>query len=82
MIDNSSNLAERVRALRESRGWSQQHLAELLNTEQPRICEIETGVVKTPRLTTLIDLARVLGVGLGELCGENVAAPTLDQIPP
>ena len=65
-----NRLADRVRDLRESRGWTQQQLADMVGLPQPRICEIETGTVKSPRIDTLQKLASVLGASLGDLCGE------------
>jgi transcriptional regulator with XRE-family HTH domain len=73
------SLAENVRTLREQRGWTQAHLAELIGLEQPRISEIENGRVLSPRISTIQRLAGVLGVSQGELCGESLPILTSHQ---
>lgn len=61
------NLAERVRSLREARGWTQQQLADMIQTEQPRISELERGLYPSPRISTLRKLAEVFGVSIDDL---------------
>ena len=56
-------LAERVRNLRESRGISQQDLAERMGTTQSVISRIEAGSGK-PSLTTLERVGVALGADL------------------
>jgi transcriptional regulator with XRE-family HTH domain len=46
--------AERVRALRQHLGLTQQQLAEELGTEQQRISEWETGMHQPSRITTTL----------------------------
>src|SRR5260370_41574444 len=53
-------LAERVRNLRESRGISQQDLAERMGTTQSVISRLESGGAK-PSLTTLERVGAALG---------------------
>ena len=56
-------LAERVRALRESRGVSQQELADRLETTQSVISRLEAGGTK-PTLTTLERIGEALNAEL------------------
>ncbi|MGH2499012.1 MAG: helix-turn-helix domain-containing protein [Candidatus Limnocylindria bacterium] len=56
-------LAERVRALRESRGVSQQELADRLDTTQSVISRLEAGGTK-PTLTTLERIGEALDAEL------------------
>lgn len=57
-------LARQIRALRKARGWSQKDLADLLETKQSRISEIEDEEYGALSLATLKDLARVFDVYL------------------
>lgn len=59
-------LGERVRQLREARGWSQEGFAHEGGLGRSFAGAIERGE-KDIRLTTLIKLARALGVSLSQL---------------
>ena len=52
----------RVRELRDVRGWSQDHLAELAGVRQATISKLESGDVTSVRLETLERVANALGV--------------------
>jgi DNA-binding XRE family transcriptional regulator len=58
--------AERLRALRLSRGWSQERLAEECGLCQGTICHLEAAR-KGPKWETLDKLTRVLGVSREDL---------------
>lgn len=82
-----------IRALRLSRGWTQDQLAEATGMAQPRICEIEKPGQRKLNLETLLRLAAGLDVGLlvafvpfGELIDrleafdpETVDVPAFDE---
>jgi transcriptional regulator with XRE-family HTH domain len=53
-----------LRALRESRGWTQPHLAEAAGMSQPRISEIERPGERKLNLETLFRLAEAFDVAL------------------
>lgn len=55
-----------VRRLRESRGWSQEHLAGQADLNRSYLGEIERGVA-TPSIQSAAKLAAALGVSLSGL---------------
>ncbi len=59
-------MGTRVRVAREQAGWTQRELARRMQMTHTTLARIESGS-SNPRLKTLIRLARVLGVPLGEL---------------
>jgi DNA-binding XRE family transcriptional regulator len=59
-------LGTRVRQLRNERGWSQEHLAELANIHRTYMWGIERGV-RNPSLRHLAQIARALGVSIADL---------------
>lgn len=59
-------LGKRIRELRESEGWSQEHLASLLDVEQTYISRIERGV-RCPSVPKLAHIARAFRLSMSEL---------------
>lgn len=64
----SSNLAENIRQLRETRGQSQQKLADLAELPRPTWASLESGGAN-PTLSVLMKAAAALQVSLEELVG-------------
>ena len=62
-----SDFGKRLAKLRESRGWSQQELAERSGVPYTAIYKVERGVHKEPRVSVAAKLARTLGVPLDVL---------------
>lgn len=63
-------VGERVRQLRDARGWKQQTLAEMIGAKShSTIAEIETGS-RFPSSSKLRALARVFDVSVSSLLGE------------
>jgi transcriptional regulator with XRE-family HTH domain len=60
---------ERVKKLRLRREWTQERLAEEADLNSVQVSHIERGA-NEPKLTTIIRLARALGVKAGKLIGE------------
>ena len=58
--------SERLRALRQQRGYSQQKLADIANVEQSTVKRIELTRM-APTLDLLISLARALGLEVRDL---------------
>lgn len=53
---------ERIRALRETKGWTQVQLAKRASVAQPSLSQIETGDTRSLRGQTLMGLAKALEV--------------------
>jgi transcriptional regulator with XRE-family HTH domain len=62
-----------VRRLRSARGLTQEQLAELIDSDQPYVSEIEGGLVNLTA-DILQSLALALGVTPRELCDERSAS--------
>ncbi|HEX7151677.1 MAG TPA: helix-turn-helix transcriptional regulator [Thermoanaerobaculia bacterium] len=62
----SISFGKRVRELRTARGWTQEHLAEESGMNWLQVGHIERGA-SDPKLSTIIRLAKALGVKPGEL---------------
>jgi putative transcriptional regulator len=60
----SNTLALQIRVMRQERGWSQAHLAELLGTSQNAVYRLESPQYGKPSITTLKRLASIFDVGL------------------
>jgi transcriptional regulator with XRE-family HTH domain len=82
MSDESSNLADNVRAIREARGLSQLQIARVAGIPRPTWTNLESGTAN-PTLAVLIKVANALQVRLEELLapprqpGRHVAAAAL-----
>lgn len=61
------NLPANLRRLRERAGLSQRQLAHRIGVCQPRIAEIESGRVRSPRVVILLRLIDALGCTLDQL---------------
>ena len=59
-------LGARIRELRQARGWSQEHLAELASVHRTYMWGIERGV-RNPSLRHLAQIANALGVPIADL---------------
>jgi transcriptional regulator with XRE-family HTH domain len=65
----------RLRRLREAAGLTQQELANQAGLSISAVTQTESGQKKDPRLSTVLALARVLGVTLDELAGGLAETP-------
>ena len=57
---DTSGLRQRIRALREARGWMQSDLAEAAGVSATTVCRVENGELD-PRIVTLDKIAKALG---------------------
>lgn len=64
-------LGERITALRERRGWSQNQLAERAGVERSHLSKIVRGRYENTGHGTLAKIAAALGVDLSEITGER-----------
>lgn len=62
--------AKKLREARLAKGWTQQDLADSIDTVYMLIGKYENGKV-TPRIDTVKRMADALGVTIGWLCGED-----------
>lgn len=67
-----------VRGLRESRGWSQEHLAALADLNRSYLGEIERGVA-TPSIASAAKLAGAFGWPLSRLLAQCEAPLSVPQ---
>lgn len=67
----------KFKAARESRGLSQQDLAQALGVDQSTVCLWETGKTK-PRAKLLPKVARLLDCTIDELLADESLKPDMD----
>ena len=79
--DRLAFLGERVRRLREKKGWTQGQLAEAIRVTQPAVAHVEAGR-REPSLAVLRDLARALGTTTDELLRDAGPGEMLAASPP
>jgi ribosome-binding protein aMBF1 (putative translation factor) len=56
-----------ISALRLQKGWSQQHLAEVMGTSQPQVARIESGRLD-PQLSTIRKLVHAFDSDIDTIC--------------
>lgn len=59
-------LAERIKALREARGWTQEQLAERAAMQRSYLGDLELGR-RNPSVRTLVKVANAFGIAVPEL---------------
>jgi len=64
------NISEKIRKLRQEKGWSQTQLAKKLNTQSQNISRYERGVF-TPSTEALAKFAEVFGVSVDYLLNDD-----------
>lgn len=80
MTEGLSDLATRVRRLRESRGWSLANLGARAGVDPTTIWKIEHGKTPNPGNETLVKISGALGVHLLELTGERPMPPRQPEV--
>lgn len=76
----AKKIAYRLQTLREAAGLSQQEVAEKADLSMSLIAKMEQGRKADPRASTLLALARALGVRPGQLI-EDLTKPPPDAFP-
>jgi len=56
-----------LKNLREQKGWTQEKLAQEAGISYHTVIKIERGFIKDPRIGTVINLAKALGVSLDKI---------------
>jgi len=74
-------IAQRLKALREVAGMSQQALAVSAGLSVSLVSQIERGSRVDPRMSTIAALATALGVSLDELVGRIGSVPRHEKTP-
>lgn len=64
---SKTNLARKVKQLREKLGLSQEKLARLADVSNNTIINIEAGKQNNPTIDTLKKVAKALNIAVGEL---------------
>jgi ribosome-binding protein aMBF1 (putative translation factor) len=67
--DAMKTFGQRLKSIREQRGWSQSELAERAGVPYETIYRVERGTHQEPRVSIAAKLARTLGVSLDVLAG-------------
>ena len=62
-------IGERIKALRQKKGWSQRELARLAGVRHATLVELETGLRTETRTDIARRLAKTLGVTIDYLVG-------------
>lgn len=65
-----SSIAENIKELRESRGWSKAELARMIGKSRAAVSQYESGDT-TPRMGVIEDLARVFNVSKTDIIESN-----------
>lgn len=73
-------LKDRVRKLRDGKGWTQNHLARLAGIPQPTIWRLERGLIQNPKTNVLQRLASALNVSTDYLLREEGEDVSFDEI--
>lgn len=63
-------LARRIKALRRSKRWSQEQLAERASIQRSYVADLEGGY-RNPSVRTLVKVANAMGVSLAALFQEK-----------
>ncbi|MDD4875041.1 MAG: helix-turn-helix transcriptional regulator [Candidatus Pacebacteria bacterium] len=56
-----------LKRLREQKGWTQEKLAQQSGVSYHTLIKIERGTIQDPRIETVANIARALGLSLDEL---------------
>lgn len=62
-------IGDRIRALREEKRWTQNHLAKVAKVTQPTIWRLEKGGITNPKIDILKKIATALEVPVDVLTG-------------
>lgn len=76
---NGIGIGKKLRRLREKFGYTQQHMANILNVDRSTYSYYESEKT-SPDVSTLITLAKVFNVGIEELLGHEQPATSLYDV--
>lgn len=72
-------LSDRIRLLREQRGWSQNQLARMTGIPQPTIWHLEKGEIERPNVESLRLIADAFQVTIDSLVRDEVVMPNVSK---
>ena len=72
------SVGDRIKVLREQRGWTQNYLAKVAKITQPTIWRLESGDITNPKMDILKKIALALEVSVDVLTG-GPERPTSDE---
>lgn len=64
-------LAENIKKIRKSKGFTQEKLARLADISNNTLVKIEMGMAKEPTITTMTKIADALDVSIDEIVGRK-----------
>mgnify|MGYP001596870867 CR=1 FL=1 len=65
--NNSQNIGDKIKQLRNKQGLTQDELARKSNLPYTTLTKIETNVITKPSIQTVMKIAKGLGIGIDEL---------------
>ncbi len=71
-MPNENQIGQNIKKQRQTKGLSQDRLSKLADVSYNSIIKIENDKTTNPTITTLLKIARVLNVSVGELLNENI----------
>ena len=71
MMSSENSHLKNLKKLRNKKGWSQEKLAREAGISYIALVKIERGMIKNPKLETLIKLSKALGVSIDKLVGSQ-----------
>ena len=73
------SLPDRIRLLREQKGWSQNRLAKETGISQPTIWRLERGEIERPNVEYLRLVADAFGVTIDSLVRDETVVPNVSK---
>ena len=74
----ATSIGERIRQLREARGWTQDELAEAAEMNRVTVAKYERGIIE-PRTKSLAKLAQAFEISADALISGEQASPAEDE---
>lgn len=79
-MNTENELGKKIKSIRKSMGWTQQHLAELSNIDDKHLSKIENGI-HVPSYKTLKKLSEILHFDLQDIDSTKFENSTVNQNP-
>ena len=76
---DKSGFGRRLKEYRKKKGWTQEQLAEVMNTTPGSVSHLENGT-HSPSLNMLISLCEALGIGVDALLADSLPSVKGDYL--